>query len=201
MKKKFEQVYQFKITLKDIKPLIWRRIHVPKTYTFWDLHIAIQDVMGWYDSHLHEFEIVNPLSGTKTIIGIPNDDEDFANYKTLPGWKQKISDYFSKENQSANYIYDFGDNWEHKIILEKILPKENNITYPLCVKGERACPPEDCGGTYGYEDFLKIIRDPDDEQHERMLEWIGGEFDSEHFNPKEVIFDDPAERLKDAFGK
>ena len=201
MKKKFDQVYQFKITLKDIKPLIWRRIHVPKTYTFWDLHIAIQDVMGWYDSHLHEFEIVNPLSGTKTIIGIPNDDEDFANYKTLPGWKQKISDYFSKENQSANYIYDFGDNWEHKIILEKILPKENNITYPLCVKGERACPPEDCGGTYGYEDFLKIIRDPDDEQHERMLEWIGGEFDSEHFNPKEVIFDDPAERLKDAFGK
>jgi len=201
MKKKFDQVYQFKITLKDIKPLIWRRIHVPKTYTFWDLHIAIQDVMGWYDSHLHEFEIVNPLSGTKTIIGIPNDDEDFANYKTLPGWKQKISDYFSKKNQSANYIYDFGDNWEHKIILEKILPKENNITYPLCVKGERACPPEDCGGTYGYEDFLKIIRDPDDEQHERMLEWIGGEFDSEHFNPKEVIFDDPAERLKDAFGK
>ncbi len=201
MKKKFDQVYQFKITLKDIKPLIWRRIHVPKTYTFWDLHIAIQNVMGWYDSHLHEFEIVNPLSGTKTIIGIPNDDEDFANYKTLPGWKQKISDYFSKENQSANYIYDFGDNWEHKIILEKILPKENNITYPLCVKGERACPPEDCGGTYGYEDFLKIIRDPDDEQHERMLEWIGGEFDSEHFNPKEVIFDDPAERLKDAFGK
>jgi len=201
MKKKFDQVYQFKITLKDIKPLIWRRIHVPKTYTFWDLHIAIQNVMGWYDSHLHEFEIVNPLSGTKTIIGIPNDDEDFANYKTLPGWKQKISDYFSKKNQSANYIYDFGDNWEHKIILEKILPKENNITYPLCVKGERACPPEDCGGTYGYEDFLKIIRDPDDEQHERMLEWIGGEFDSEHFNPKEVIFDDPAERLKDAFGK
>ena len=201
MKKKFDQVYQFKITLKDIKPLIWRRIHVPKTYTFWDLHIAIQNVMGWYDSHLHEFEIVNPLSGTKTIIGIPNDDEDFANHKTLPGWKQKISDYFSKENQSANYIYDFGDNWEHKIILEKILPKKNNITYPLCVKGERACPPEDCGGTYGYEDFLKIIRDPDDEQHERMLEWIGGEFDSEHFNPKEVIFDDPAERLKDAFGK
>ena len=201
IKKKFNQVYQFKITLKDIKPLIWRRIWVPKTYTFWDFHVAIQDSMGWYDCHLHEFEIVNLLSVTKTIIGIPNEDEDFANYKTLPGWKQKIADYFSKENKSANYIYDFGDNWEHKIILEKILPKENNITYPLCIKGERACPPEDCGGSYGYEDFLKIIGDPDDEQHERMLEWIGGEFNPEHFDPNEVTFDDPAERFKIAFGK
>ena len=201
MKKKFDQVYQFKITLKDIKPLIWRRIQVPKTYTFWDFHIAIQDVMGWYDCHLHEFEILNSLSGTKTMIGIPNEDEDFANYKTLPGWKQKISDYFLKENQSANYIYDFGDNWIHKIILEKILPKENNITYPLCIKGKRACPPEDCGGSYGYEDFLKIIGDPENEEYEEMLEWVGGEFDPEYFNSKRVVFDDPAERFKIAFGK
>ena len=201
MKKKFDQVYQFKITLKDIKPLIWRRIQVPKTYTFWDFHVAIQDVMSWFDSHLHKFEIVNPLSRTKTIIGIPNEDEDFANYKTLPGWKQKIADYFSKENKSANYIYDFGDNWEHEIILEKILPKKNNVTYPICIKGERACPPEDCGGSYGYEDFLKIIGDPDDEQHERMLEWIGGEFDSEHFDPREVTFDDPAKRFRMTFGR
>jgi hypothetical protein len=199
MKKKFDQVYQFKISLKDIKPPIWRRIQVPKTYTFWDFHVAIQDSMGWFDSHFHEFEITNPLTGLKTLIGIP--EEEFADYKVLPGWKIKIADYFLRENKSANYIYDFGDNWEHKITLEKILPKENNVTYPLCVKGERACPPEDCGGTYGYEDFLKIIGDPDDEQHERMLEWIGGEFNPEHFNPNEVTFDDPAERFKIAFGK
>lgn len=150
---------------------------------------------------LHEFEIVNPLSGTKTIIGIPNEDEDFANYKTLPGWKQKIADYFSKENKSANYIYDFGDNWEHEIILEEILTKENNLTYPICIKGERACPPEDCGGSYGYENFLEIIRNPKDEQYEEMLEWIGGEFDSEHFDLKEVVFDDPAERFRITFGR
>lgn len=105
IKKKFDKVYQFKITLKDIKPPIWRRIQVPKTYTFYDLHVAIQDSMGWFDGHLHEFEIVNPLSGTKTIIGIPNEDEDFANYKTLPGWKQKIADYFSKENKGVKTIY------------------------------------------------------------------------------------------------
>lgn len=199
MKKKFDQVYQFKITLKDIKPLIWRRIQVPKTCTFWDFHVAIQDSMGWFDGHLHEFEINNPLTGLKTLIGIP--EEEFADYKVLPGWKIKIADYFLRENKSANYIYDFGDNWRHKITLEKILPKENNVTYPLCVKGERACPPEDCGGTYGYEDFLKIIGDPDDEQHEEKLEWIGGEFNPEHFDPNEVTFDDPAERFKIAFGK
>jgi len=105
IKKKFDKVYQFKITLKDIKPPIWRRIQVPKTYTFYDLHVAIQDSMGWFDGRLHEFEIVNPLSGTKTIIGIPNEDEDFANYKTLPGWKQKIADYFSKENKGVKTIY------------------------------------------------------------------------------------------------
>ena len=159
--------------------------------------------MGWYDCHLHEFEIIYPLIDFKVNIGIPNEEPIWEltwNKKVLPGWKQKISDYFSKENQSANYIYDFGDNWEHKITLEKILPREKNISYPICIKGERACPPEDCGGSYGYEDFLKIIGDPDDEQHEEMLEWIGGEFDSEHFDPKEVVFDDPAERFKNAFG-
>jgi hypothetical protein len=196
MRKKQNIIYQFKITLKDIKPPIWRRIQVPKKYNFWDLHIAIQDAMGWQDYHLYEFEIVNPLTGTKTIIGIPNKDKDFADYKILPGWKQKIADYFLRENQSAKYIYDFGDNWKHEIILEKILPKENNLTYPLCIKGERACPPEDCGGSYGYEDFLEIVGDPENEQHEEILEWVGGKFDSEHFDPNEVIFDNPIERFK-----
>ena len=134
------------------------------------------------------------------MIGIPNEDEDFESYKTLSGWKHKISNFFLKEKQSANYVYDFGDDWKHKIILEKILPRENNITYPLCMKGKRACPPEDCGGPYGYEDFLKIIGDPENEEYEEMLEWVGGKFDPEYFNPKEVIFDDPAERFKIAFG-
>jgi len=155
--------------------------------------------MRWYDGHLHEFEITNPLTGLKTLIGIP--EEEFADYKVLPGWKIKIADYFLGENKSANYIYDFGDNWEHEIILEKILPKENNLTYPLCIKGERACPPEDCGGSYGYDNFLEIIRNPNDKQHEEMLEWIGGKFDSEHFDPKEVVFDDPAERFRMTFGR
>jgi len=197
MTKKFNQVYQFKITLKGVRPPIWRRIQVAETYTFWDLHVAIQDVMGWLDYHLHEFEMVNPSTDLKVNIGSP--DEDFGR-EVLPEWKQKIADYFSMENRSADYVYDFGDNWEHKIQLEKILPREKNINYPICIKGKRACPPEDCGGIWGYEDFLEIITDPNHEEYEEMLEWVGGEFDPEHFDVKEVHFDDPDKRRKIAFG-
>jgi len=197
MKKKFDQVYQFKITLRDIKPPIWRRIQVPETYTFWDLHVAIQDAMGWSDYHLYEFEMVDPSTGLKVNIGIP--DEDFGR-EILPGWKQKIADYFSVENRSADYTYDFGDNWEHIIKLEKILPRDKNIDYPICIAGKRACPPEDCGGIWGYENFLEIINDPDNEEYEDMIEWVGGEFDPEHFDVKEVSFDDPDKRRRIAFG-
>lgn len=199
MRKKSNLIYQFKITLKDIKPTIWRRIQVPKTYTFWELHVAIQDAMGWNDCHLHEFKLINPLTDTEINIGIP--DEEYEDYKVLPSWKQKIANYFILKNQGVNYIYDFGDYWKHRITLEKMLPKEENITYPRCIEGRRACPPEDCGGPYNYNDFLESIRNPDDEQHEEMLEWVGGEFDSEHFDPNEVTFDNPAARFKIAFGK
>jgi len=197
MRKKFNQVYQFKITLKGIKPPIWRRIQVPETYTFWDLHVVIQDAMDWSDYHLHEFEMVNPSTGSEVNIGIP--DEDFGR-KVLPGWKEKIANYFSMENRSAGYVYDFGDNWIHKIQLEKILPTEKNINYPICIKGKRTCPPEDCGGIWGYEELLEIIRNPNHEEYEEMREWVGGEFDPEHFDVKEVSFDDPDKRRKIAFG-
>jgi hypothetical protein len=197
MKKKFDKIYQFKITLQDSAPPIWRRIQVPETYTFWDLHVAIQDAFGWADYHLHEFEILHPTSKRKVRIGFP--DDDFGR-DILINWKQKISDYFSLENKKSNYTYDFGDDWEHSVLLEKILPSEKNINYPRCIKGKRACPPEDCGGIWGYEEFLEAIKDSSHEQHEEMLEWIGGEFDPEHFNPGEVHFDDPDKRRKTAFG-
>jgi hypothetical protein len=170
VKRKFERVYQFKITLKGIKPTIWRQIQVPETFSFWDLHVAIQDVMGWLDYHLHQFSIVNPSSGRKVEIGIPDDEFDIeGDIEILPGWKQKISAYFSLGNNRADYIYDFGDHWEHVLKLEKIVPREKGIIYPICVNGERSCPPEDCGGHWGYKDFLDI---------------------------REVIFDNPDERKK-----
>jgi len=99
----------------------------------------------------------------------------------------------------AKYTYDFGDNWEHIIKLEKVLPRDKNINYPVCIGGKRASPPEDCGGVWGYEDFLKIINNPDHEEYEETIEWAGGEFDPEYFDVKEIKFDDPAKRRKIAF--
>jgi len=199
MKKQFTQVYQFKITLKEAKPPIWRRIQVPETYTFYDLHVAIQDAMGWSDSHLHQFEMKDPSSGEEVEIGIP--DEDFADEsETLPGWKHKIADYFSVKNPKAEYIYDFGDNWEPLVQLEKILPRAEKVSYPICIDGKRACPPDDCGGVWGYMDLLKTISNPDDEEYEDMMEWLGGEFDPEHFDPEDVHFENPDERRKFVLG-
>ena len=199
MKKKFDKVFQFKITLKGIRPPIWRRIQIPETYTFWDLHVAIQDAMGWFDSHLHRFEILNPSTGMEEEIGIP--DEEFEwDTVTLPGWKQKMANYFSMNNTKSEYVYDFGDNWEHTVKLEKILPRQEGIPYPKCTDGKRACPPEDCGGSWGYEDLLKAITNPKHREHKEMIDWVGGSFDPEHFDIKEVAFENPAQRLKYALG-
>jgi len=201
MKRKYDRVYQFKITLKNISLPIWRRIQVPESYSFWDLHVAIQDVMDWLDYHLHGFRIVNPSAGIKVEIGIPVDDDFDMEREVLPGWKQRIADYFNMENRVSYYEYDFGDSWEHTIKLEKIIPRDKNIDYPICTAGKRACPPEDCGGIGGYEDFLGIINNPDHEEYEGTIEWVGGKFDPEYFDKEEVSFDDPDERWKIAFKK
>lgn len=195
MKRKYHTVYQFKISLKEISPPIWRRIQVPGTYSFWNLHVAIQDAMGWWDYHLHEFELNDPLSGKKTRIGMLDDDiELFDDEEVLPEEACMISDWFSPQSNEARYLYDFGDGWEHEVVLERILPREKVVEYPVCTGGERAGPPEDCGGVGGYAELLEAVRDVKHEEHDRLIEWLGGKFDPERFNPAEVEFDDPKER-------
>ncbi|KAA0259108.1 plasmid pRiA4b ORF-3 family protein [Deferribacter autotrophicus] len=201
MKRKFQNVYQFKIVLKGIKPPIWRRIQVPENFTFWDLHVAIQDVMGWFDYHLHEFVIRHPITREKVYIINPYEDEGFFERKYFSEFRQKIADWFSMENKIARYTYDFGDNWDHEIKLEKILPRDRDIIYPICVGGKRACPPEDCGGIWGYKRFLEIIGDPEHEEYEEMLEWVGGEFDPEYFDAKEVEFRDSDKERREIYGR
>jgi len=197
----YKNVYQFKITLKGIRPPIWRRIQVPVTYTFWDLHVAIQDAMGWWDYHLHEFELDDPFSGKKTNIGMLDDDiEPFDDREILPEEKCVVGDWFSPQNNKARYLYDFGDGWEHEVVLEDILPREKGVEYPVCTGGERACPPEDCGGVRGYAELLEAVRDVKHEEHDRLMERLGGKFDPEHFALAEVEFDDPVERRAVAFG-
>jgi len=195
LKKKFDQVYQFKIILSDIKPPIWRRIQIPETYSFWDLHVAITDAMGWADYHLHEFQMKDLSTMEEVRIGMPDEDEDWG-IETLLDYKQKISDYFSMENKKAIYLYDFGDGWHHILQLEKIIPKEKNTNYPICTSGKRACPPEDCGGIGGYEDILKIMKNPKHKEYKDMITWLGGKFDPENFDSYKVHFDDPVKRRK-----
>jgi hypothetical protein len=200
MARKFENVYQFKITLTGIEPPVWRRIQVPETYSFWDLHVAIQDSMGWEDYHLHEFRV--PVKGSKKSlkIGIPSEDDSTYGWTVLPGHREKISDRFTMRiNKKADYLYDFGDDWTHEVLLEGILTRDESVEYPICIGGEKACPPEDCGGVWGYGDIIRILRkgakNKDDEE---FLGWLG-DFDPDGFDPEKVKFDDPKKRFKMAF--
>ncbi|MCK5646367.1 MAG: plasmid pRiA4b ORF-3 family protein [Anaerolineales bacterium] len=193
------QVYQFKVELKIVNPTIWRRILVPAEYTFWDLHVAIQDVMGWKDYHLHEFRIEDPRTGFLFKLGIP-DDEILDDPHVLSSWEVSLVELFSATNALAVYIYDYGDWWEHAVTFEKVFAGQAEVDYPTCVGGARACPPEDSGGPMGYELFLEALADPEHEAHQQYEEWIGGEFDPEQFDPKKIKFDDPSVRWNIAFG-
>ena len=110
--------FQFRVTLRGIEPEVWRLIAVPAKYSFWDLHVAIQDVMGWLDCHLHAFRIQNPQTGQVDQIGIPDDSFDDETF--LTGWEIPMNEYFKEPDNSANYEYDFGDEWEHAVVLEEV---------------------------------------------------------------------------------
>ncbi|HLE13238.1 MAG TPA: plasmid pRiA4b ORF-3 family protein [Anaerolineales bacterium] len=179
MAKKPTQIYQIKVTLDDTHPPIWRRILVPGNTTLLKLHDILQIVLGWEDYHLHMYTIAG------MIYGNPADDE-YDDLGILDEAYSKLSQVVYREGQRFGYEYDFGDSWDHTLVVEKILPSEEGVRYPLCLKGKRACPPEDVSGVWGYENFLKAIRDPSHDEHEEYLNWIGGEFDPEAFDLEEV---------------
>jgi len=195
-----KMVYQLKITLFDTQPKIWRRILIPTSASFWDLHSAIQDVFGWNDSHLHMFLYDDRAFKKSLIFGVPTDGET----TTLPSWKHKISKYLNLEEPCLKYVYDLGDDWIHMIEVENILPAEKDVAYPVCIGGKRNSPPDDCGGVRGYEEMMEILSDPADEEYEDTKEWIdsvtGGTYDPEHFDPTEVKFMNPKVRYKEVFG-
>jgi hypothetical protein len=172
-------VYQLKVTLDDSKPPIWRRILVPEDVTLADLHEIIQRAMDWGNYHLHMFTIAGQ------VFGDPEDDE-YGDFGTENEKRYRLNQLGLREKTKFSYEYDFGDSWEHTILLEKILPAEKGVHYPVCIKGKRACPPEDVGGVWGYDDFLKAIANPNHPERKEMLEWIGGDFDPEEFDLDEV---------------
>ena len=200
MRIKFDHVFQFKVTLKGIKPPIWRRIIIPSDYDFWDLHVAIQDAFGWLDCHLHEFSVRQPFMRMDLRIGIP-DGEGFDDNMVLPGSAILLAQHLTLANRRVSYVYDFGDDWEYDILLEKILPRDKSEAYPLCTGGRRAGPPEDCGGIPGYEQLLEALADPVHPEHTSLSEWVGEGFDPESFDKDEVEFDDPGQRWEAAFGE
>jgi hypothetical protein len=170
-------VYQMKVTLKGIKPPIWRRLQVASTTTLAQLHRVIQRVMGWEGYHLYQFVVGGLEYGDPTILEeMEGEDAGRVSLATL----------VRGEKNTFLYEYDFGDSWEHELLIEKILPLDKAKDYPTCLTGKRACPPEDCGGIWGYAGFLEAIRDPQHPEHEEMLEWVGGEFDPDAFNLDEV---------------
>ena len=143
--------------------------------------MAIQNAMGWTDSHLHSFRIEDAATGQRRMIGLPFEG-DFDDEQVEPGWEHQVTDHLSIQRARILYEYDYGDSWEHAVVLEDILPIDDRAEYPRCISGKRACPPEDVGGVRGYESFLVALADPDDSEHDEFLTWVGGSFDPELFD-------------------
>jgi len=170
-------LYQLRVALKGSQPAIWRRFQVKRETTLLKLHRVLQVVMGWQDYHLHEFRIGELSFGEP----VPEEGLDFIDERTI-----KLTQIAPSGTLTFEYIYDFGDGWQHEVTVEKGVDKQAGVHYPSCIEGARACPPEDVGGIGGYASFLKAIRNRRHPEHKQYLEWIGGHFDSEAFDLEAV---------------
>lgn len=167
-------IYQLKISLNYVKPEIWRRFQVSSDISLLKLHNAIQSVMGWNDYHLYAFEVCGVEYGDPYLV---DDELEMGDASHLT-----VETVFPRIRSKRGYLYDFGDNWRHTIVLEKRLEPEPGQRYPLCIDGERSCPPEDCGGIGGYKELLEILRNPEHEDYEQMRTWAGKKWNPEKFD-------------------
>jgi hypothetical protein len=173
------RLYQIKVTLKDTRPPVWRRIRA-RDCTLDKLHEHIQTAMGWENGHLHHFRAGEQYFGDPDLLAATFEELGYDDSTAM-----KLSALMPAGGRKfkLTYEYDFGDSWLHELVVEKVGPPEAGAKYPVCVDGEWACPPEDVGGAWGYAEFLDAIRDPDHEQYEEMTEWVGGRFDPDEFDP------------------
>lgn len=175
-----EPILQLKVSLVGAsKPPVWRRLVVPATMRLDRLHEVIQAAMGWEDYHLHAF------SAGGVDYGPPDPELGHVDER-----KTRVSDVIGQPKACMRYVYDFGDHWQHDVVVEKVLVADAGTFYPSCVAGKGCCPPEDCGGVWGYADLRETLADPTHEEHEDMLEWLGletaAEFDPEAFDLAEA---------------
>ncbi|MBK8983479.1 MAG: plasmid pRiA4b ORF-3 family protein [Ignavibacteria bacterium] len=172
------KILQFKITLKGSNPKIWRRFQTEDNLMFRDLHYLIQAIMGWENDHLYQF-----IFEEDRYIGDPemHEGDDISDDK-----ETELSEIFNAPKTIIIYEYDFGDGWEHELVLENILEKNPEQHYPVCLAGELNCPPEDCGGIYGFYDMLNILKDEKHPDHEEIKEWMGEDYDPDLFDIERV---------------
>lgn len=165
-------VYRLRLTLDDVAPTVWRRVLVPGSATLAALHKMIQAAMGWENLHLHNFVIDDKMYGTQ-VDDYPEDELD----ETAVTVTQAVGD-----RRRFRYEYDFGDAWGHDVVVEDLTPVSLDLRFAVCIDGQNACPPEDCGGSPGYEELLEVLGDPAHEEHERMARWVGREVDPTAFD-------------------
>jgi hypothetical protein len=170
-------VHELKLTLDHTDPPVWRRLQVPSMFTLADLHRIIQVAMPWLDYHLHQFLIGNRYYSAPGMLEEP----DVVDERTV-----RLADVAARKGRVLRYEYDFGDSWEHTITVEDILDPEAGKRYPVCLDGERAGPPEDCGGVWGYARLLRGLEEPDNPEYAHLLEWLGRPFDPAAFSPASV---------------
>lgn len=175
------RTYQLKIQLDASKPEVWRRVLVSDETTLFELHHVIQIAMGWTNSHLYEFDVHSQKYGTRY-----DGNEEFYGDNFTDAFEVSIGDLGLKAKSKFTYLYDFGDSWRHTIAVEKVCAPESKVKLPLCLDGEQHCPPEDCGGIYGYYDMLETIQTENHPERDEYLEWLGEDFDPTIFNKTDV---------------
>lgn len=173
---------QLRVELVLMPYPVWRRLIVPARMNFWELHVALQDVMGWEDCHLHQFTVDDPRTGRRQRFGIPDDSGFHGVHDILTGWEHPIAPYLTVDGHPALYTYDFGDDWQHEVTLEAVLEDQGDRELPLCTAGEGPCPPEDSGGP-------------------AMCQSLMGDVPARAFDPESVVFDNPRLRWQRAFGR
>jgi hypothetical protein len=175
-----ETIYRLKITLDGSQPPVWRQVEVPADVTLDVLHVIVQFAMGWEDYHLHEFIV------GEDHYGEPDPEYEMFGQSMKDEVDVTLKEVAPKEGSKVTYIYDFGDGWKHTILVEKILPADPSVEYPICTGGQYACPPEDCGGIGGYAALLEALADPEHPEHDELSEWVGEELDPEAFDLDEI---------------
>lgn len=175
------EVFQLKVTLLGTMPPIWRRLLVPADLKLAQLHDVLQAAMGWQDCHMHEFSV------GQQHFGKPNPEDRLMGMDPVENERTvRLSSVLGRAGAKVTYTYDMGDSWEHGIVLEKRLPADAGTAYPVCTGGERACPPEDCGGIPGFYDLLEALGDPTHEQHDELRDWVGDGYDPDVFSVEHV---------------